>query len=462
MKLSSVEKKEKSTLQLAVEISAEEFEQGLNSAFKKNRGSVMIPGFRKGKAPRKIIEAMYGESIFYEDAINILYPDAFEYAVGEEKLKTVGQPSVDDVDVSDEKILTIKFLTAVYPEVTLGEYKELSAAYEEAPVTDEDVAGELETLRKRNARIVPAERPAGDGDTVVIDFDGYLDGEPFEGGKAEEHSLTLGSGSFVPGFEEQLAGMSAGEEKDVNITFPEDYAEGLAGKDVVFKVKLREVKEEILPELDDEFAKDVSEFDTLDEYRASVRERLTGERKNAADEAFKNALMDSAVQNMEADVPDAMVDQQIDQMVQDFYYNLSAQGMNPEEYLKMMGMTPESFRESCRVNAEKRVRTDLLLGKIAEVEKIELTDEDLDAQYKNLAESYGMEEEKVRAAVTPENISIDLKMKKAADIIYDSAKAEKPKKAAASKAVKKDEGGVKKRAKSAKKTEQKEKEESAE
>jgi len=426
MKLNSIEKKEKSTVQMVVEVGAEKFAKAVDSAYKKNKGSIMIPGFRKGKAPKTIIEKMYGESIFYDDAINILYPDAFDFAVEEEKLKVVGQPSVSDVDVSDDKVLTITFLTAVYPEVVLGQYKGLSAEYEVSPVTEEDVNKEVEALRSRNARIVSVDRPAKDGDTAVIDFKGYLDGELFDGGSAENHSLVLGSGSFIPGFEEQLVGVTAGEEKDVNVTFPEDYHEELKGKDAVFKVKVLELKENILPELDDEFAKDVSEFDTLEEYIKSVREKLAEEREKAAEESFKNAIMDKAVENMEADVPDALVEAQIDHIVQDFYYNVSAQGMNPEEYLGMMGLTIESFRASCRANAEKSVNYELLVSKIAETEEVEVSEEDLNAEYKKLAEMYGMEEEQIRAAVTDENVSNDIKMNKAASIVYESGVKEKP------------------------------------
>lgn len=426
MKVNGVEKKEKSAVQLTVEFDSQEFEDSLNKAYRKNRNGIMIPGFRKGKAPRKIVEKMYGEDIFYEDALNIICPDAFDKAAVEEKLEIVGKPHVEDFSVSEDKALTVIFHAAVYPEVTLGEYRGLSAAKDFQKAADKDVQKELEELRKRNARIVSVEREAKDGDTVIIDFKGFVDDVPFEGGEAEKHSLTLGSGSLVPGFEEQLIGVKAGDELDVNIKFPEEYNEELKGKDAVFKVKVHEVKENILPELDDEFAKDVSEFDTLEEYKKSIEEKINKQREDAALKSFKEELMRQAVENMQAEIPDEMINEQEERMTQEFYYNISSQGMDPEQYLSMMGMDMQTFRSVNRVSAEKAVKTRVLLRAVSEAEELQVTDEDKEEQYKKLAESYGMEEEKVRSLVPDEDIIRDIKLDKASEIIYNSGVEKEP------------------------------------
>lgn len=426
MKVSGIENKEKSTVQLTVEFDKQEFEDALNKAYRKNRNSIMIPGFRKGKAPRKIVERMYGEEVFYEDALNIIGPDAFDKAAEEEKLEVVGKPHIEDFSVSDEKALTVVFQTAVYPEVTLGEYKGLGAVKDVKTATEEDITKELEDVQKRNARIVSVERNAKDGDTVVIDFKGFVNGEAFEGGEAEKHSLTLGTGSFVPGFEEQLVGVSSGDELDVNITFPDDYSEELKGKEAVFKVKVHEVKENILPELDDEFAKDVSEFDTLQEYKKSIEDKINTQREETAVNNYKNELLKQAVDNMQVEIPQAMISEQAERMVQEFYYNISSQGMDPEQYLGMMGMNMESFMQTNMAAAEQRVKTSILLRAVSEAENIEASEAELDEQYKKLAESYGMEEEKVRTLATAEEITRDIKLDKAAEIIYASGVEKAP------------------------------------
>lgn len=426
MKVNGVEKKEKSAVQLTVEFDSQEFEDSLNKAYRKNRNGIMIPGFRKGKAPRKIVEKMYGGDIFYEDALNIICPDAFKKAADEENLEVVGEPRVEDFSVADDKSLTVIFRAAVYPEITLGEYKGLNAVKDFKKATDDDVAKELEDLQKRNARIVSVEREAKEGDTVIVDFKGFVDDVPFEGGEAEKYSLTIGSGSFVPGFEEQLAGTKAGDELDVNIKFPEEYTEELRGKDAVFKVKVHEVKENILPELDDEFAKDVSEFDTLDEYKKSIEEKINKQREDAAIKSFKDELMRQAVENMQAEIPDEMINDQEEKMAQEFYYNISSQGMDPDQYLSMMGMDMQTYRSINRVNAEKRIKTQVLLRAVSEAEDIQVTDEEKEEQYKKLAEGYGMEEEKVRSIVKEEEIIRDIKIDKASEIIFNSGVEKEP------------------------------------
>jgi len=428
MKVNGVEKREKSTVQLTVEFSSQEFDDALNKAYRKNRNSIMIPGFRKGKAPRKIVEKMYGEDIFYEDALNIICPEAFDEAAKEENLEVVGKPHVDDFEVSDEKTLTVKFHAAVYPEVTLGEYKGLAAVKDVKKATAADVNKELEETRKKDARIVSVDRKAENGDTVVVDFKGYIDDEPFEGGEAEKQSLTLGSGSFVPGFEEQLVGTAAGDELDVKITFPENYTEELKGKEAVFKVKVHEVKENILPELDDEFAKDVSEFDTLDEYKKSIEDKINEQRAGTAETSFKNALLQQAIDNMQVEIPDEMINEQAENMTQEFYYNISSQGMDPEQYLSMMGMDMQSFMASNRIGAEQRVKTRLLLRAIAEAENIQVSDEEKEEQLKKLAENYGMEVDKVRSIMNEDDVINDVKFQKASEIINESGVEKEPEK----------------------------------
>ncbi|MCL2589242.1 MAG: trigger factor [Oscillospiraceae bacterium] len=425
MKVNSVTPKEKSTAEVIVEIPAVTFEAALEKSYKKNRGGIMVPGFRKGKAPRKIIERMYGASVFFEDAINAVAPDAFDHAVEAEGIKTVGQPSIDNVDVSDDKVLTLTFITGLYPEVVLGKYKGLSAEKTVESVKKKDIDTELEMLQKRNARIQAVKRKAKNGDTAVIDFEGFLEGVAFPGGKGEGHELGLGTGSFVPGFEEQVVGMKAGDEKEINITFPEDYAPDLAGKDVVFKVKCQEVKEQVLPELDDEFAKDVSEFDTMEDYKKDIKARLTKERTDKADEAFREAIIKQAVEEMTAEIPNSMVDHALDGMMRDFYYSISSQGMDPNQYLQMMGMDMEGFREGSRMTALARIQTGLLLDAVAEAEKVAVEEAEIEAEYARLAEQYSQDIEKIKQGIPATDLTEDIKRKKAADLIYDSAKEKK-------------------------------------
>ena len=435
MKIMGVNTKENSTVEIKVQIEATAFEQALEKAYRKTKGQIALPGFRRGKAPRKMIEHMYGANVFYEDAINEIAPGVFGDAIKEKEIKAVGQPSVDDVDVADDKTLTITFITAVYPEVTLGEYKGLAAEKTVETAKKKDIDAEIDMLQKRNARIQTVERGAKNEDTVVIDFLGKLNGVPFDGGAADGHELTIGSNAFVPGFEEQLVGIKAGDKRDVTITFPTEYAEELAGKEAVFEVTCQEVKERILPELDDEFAKDVSEFDTLEELKKDIKARLTKERTERAENTFKEEILKQAVENMTVTVPDAMVETTLDNMMRDFYYSISNQGMDPEQYLSMMGMDVNGFRMASRESAVARVKTGLLLDAVVLAEEIKTTEEEVEAEYTRMAEQYGQKVAMLKKQIAEDDIAEDLARNKATDLIYASAKVDKPaaKKAAAPK-----------------------------
>ena len=422
MIVKNLEKKEKSTVSFEVVCDAAEFEKAVNAAYLKNKKNIFVQGFRKGKAPRMVIEGMYGKDVFYEDATDELAPAAFEYAVAQEGLRNVGQPAVSKVDISEEKELTLTFVTAVWPEVTLGQYKGLEAPKAEVAVTDEKVEEELEKIRKRNARMVAVERAAQDGDTANIDYLGTVDGVAFDGGAAEGYNLLLGSNSFIPGFEAQVIGMNVGEEKDINVTFPEEYhSADLAGKAAVFHVKVNELKEAELPELDDEFAKDVSEFDTLADYRAAIKSRMEVSEKDAAEADFQNKLIEIAGDNITAEIPEAMVEEQVDSMVREYDQNLQMSGLSLDMYLQYMGQNMASFRTTCRLTAERRVKTELLLDKIAEVEGFEVSAEDIAAEYEKVAEQYATDIEKVKAAVPESAIVGDMKSRKAAELIFNTA-----------------------------------------
>ena len=425
MNVKSVEKQEKSAVELVIEIGGEEFEAAVQKAYLKQRGSIMVPGFRKGKAPRKIIEGMYGSGVFYEEAINQLYPKAYAEAVEQEKLDVVSWPNVEVLEAGKDG-LTFKATVTVRPEVKLGEYKGLSAEKEEVKLTDEDIDNELKPYINRATRMVTVEREAQNGDTVVIDFEGFLDGTPFEGGKSEGHRLELGSGAFIPGFEDQLVGTKAGDEKDVNVTFPEEYhAADLAGKPVVFKVKVHEVKEKQLPTIDDEFAKDVSEFDTLEDFKKDLSAKLTERREAQAKRAFEAAVMEQVMDNMEVEIPDAMVAYETDQMVEDMARRIQAQGISFEQYMAMTGMTIDMVRAQASAAAMERVRRDLALNAVVAAENIEISDEELEAEYNRLAEEYHMELDKVKAAAPAEDVKKGLALQKAEKVIYDSAKVGK-------------------------------------
>ena len=429
MTVKSCEKLEKSQVALTIEVGAAEFEAAVEKAYQKMRRKINVPGFRPGKAPRKMIERMYGAEVFFEEAINIAFPEAYEAAVEQEKLQVVGYPAVEMVGEVTKDGFTFKATAPVYPEVTLGEYKGLKAEKPEVKVTAADVDERLKTLADRNTRLVSVDREAKSGDTAVIDFEGFLNGKPFEGGKGENHNLELGSGSFVPGFEDQVIGMKAGEEKDINITFPENYHEDLAGKAVVFKVKVHEVKEKEVPEMDDEFAKDVSEFDTLKDLKADLKKKITEERQKDADRAFEENLMNQVAENITADIPDVMVENQARQYLDNFKAQISRQ-FPYEEYKKMTGMDDEKLLADAKEPALRQVKMDLAVAAIIKAENIEASDEDVEAEYKKMAEQFGMDVDMVKKYLVKEQVQDQLLSQKAVAVVVDSATAEKPKKAA--------------------------------
>ena len=429
MIVKSCEKVEKSQVALTIEIGAEEFEAALQKAYLKKRKNIRVDGFRAGKAPRKMIEAMYGADVFYNDAIDIAFPEAYEAAVKEQELNIVGYPSVELVgDINKEVGFTVKAIIPVYPEVTLGEYKGLSLEKEEAKASAADVNARLKSMQERNSRLVSVEREAKKGDTAVIDFEGFLDGVAFEGGKGENHSLELGSGAFVPGFEDQVIGMKAGEEKSIDITFPEDYHAELAGKAVVFNVKCNEVKAKEVPELDDEFAKDVSEFDTLKELKADLKKQIQAEKQKAADEAFKDALLDKAAANTTVEIPDAMIEAQARQYVENFKMRLMQNGITFENYAKMTGMDEEKMMAEGQEPAERQVRLDLTLAAIIKAEGFEASEEEVEAEYAKTAAEYDMEVDMVKKYVSEDQIKDQIVTNKAIAAVVDSAVVIKPEK----------------------------------
>ncbi len=439
MSVKSCEKVEKSQVALTIEVGAAEFEAAVEKAYQKMRKKINVPGFRPGKAPRKIIEGMYGAEVFFEEAINIAFPDAYEAAVKEQELQAVGYPAVEMVGECTKEGFTFKATVPVYPEVTLGEYKGLSAPKDEVKVTAADVDERLKQLSDRNTRLVSVEREAKEGDTAVIDFEGFLDGKPFDGGKGENHSLELGSHSFVPGFEEQVVGMKAGDEKDIDITFPEDYHADLAGKAVVFKVKVHEVKEKEVPALDDEFAKDVSEFDTLKELKADLKKKIAEERQKDADRAFEDALMEKVAEGITADIPDAMVEAQCRQFLDNFKMQISQQGIPYDQYLKITGMDETKLLEDAKEPALRQVRMDLAVAAIIKAENIEASDEEVEAEFKKLADQYNMDLEMVKKYLQADQVKDQIVSQKAVAVVVDSATAVKPEKKTAKKAAKKTE-----------------------
>ena len=422
MNVKNVEK-ENGVAKVTVEIAKDEFQTALDKAYAKVRKDIMIPGFRKGKAPRKFVEKMYGAQVFYEDAVNEIFPEIYKEAIEAQDFRAVGQPSVADMQTPEDGSVVLVVSTELYPEVTLGEYKGIEVGKKAVAVTDDEVAAELGRMQDRAARIETVEREAQMGDTVVLDFDGYVDGKQFQGGKAEGYTLTLGSGAFIPGFEDQLAGLKAGDEKDVEVKFPENYTKELAGKDATFKCKIHEVKETIKPELDDEFAKDVSEYDTLDALKDSIRADLTAKRQESVDREFENDAVLAAGKNMTCDIPACMIDEQADRQLEQFAYQLQAQGMKFEDYMKMVGGDVKSMRDTMRPMAEQTVRTNILLSEIARQENIEVSDEEIEEELKKMAEQYKMELDKVKAAVDMDAVKSDLKGRKAVKLIVDNARA---------------------------------------
>ena len=435
MTVKSCEKVEKSQVALTVEVSAAEFEAAIEKAYQKMRKKINVQGFRPGKAPRKIIEGMYGAEVFFEEAINIAFPEAYEAAVKEKELQVVGYPTVEMVGECTKEGFTFKATAPVYPEVTLGQYKGLSAPKDEVKVTAADVDERLKQLSDRNTRLVSVDREAKEGDTAVIDFEGFLDGKPFDGGKGENHSLELGSHSFVPGFEEQVVGMKAGEEKDIDITFPEDYHANLAGKAVVFKVKVHEVKGKEVPTMDDEFAKDVSEFDTLKELKADLKKKITEERQKDADRAFADTLMDQVAEGITADIPDAMVEAQCHQFLDNFKMQIAQQGIPYDQYLKLTGMDEAKLLEDAKEPALRQVTMDLAVAAIIKAEHIEASDEDVEAEFQKLADQYSMDLEMVKKYLHADQVKDQIVSQKAVDIVVESATATKPEKKTAKKST---------------------------
>ena len=428
MSVKSCEKLEKSQVALTIEVEAAEFEAAIEKAYRKLRNKINVPGFRPGKAPRKIIEGMYGANVFYEDAINDIYPAVYAEAVKEQGLDDVGYPKMEIVEVGKEGF-TFKALVSVRPEAKLGEYKGLTAPKEEPKVTDKDIDEELKPYIDRAARLVSVKRKAKKGDTAVIDFEGFDNGTPFEGGKGENYDLKLGAGMFVPGFEEQVIGMKAGEEKDIDITFPEDYHADLAGKAVVFHVKVNEVKESQAPEVDDEFAKDVSEFDSLADFRKDLGDKLLERKRAQAKADFENAVLEQLVEGMECEIPDGMVEVQVDRLMDDYAMRIQSQGMRVEDYMSMMGMTPDMMRTSARPSALKQVQMELALTAVAKAEGLEATDEEYEAEIAKLAEQYKMEADQVKSLVPADGLKKDLVLRKASELVLSNAKEGKAKKA---------------------------------
>ena len=413
---------------VVVEIDKELMESGVNKAYMKARKNIQIPGFRKGKAPRKMIETLYGAHVFYEDGLDEIFPEVYDFAIaGQEGFKAIGRPSLADMQISDDNIVTLTLTTEVYPEVTLGQYKGLEVEKAEATVSDAQVQSELDRMAQNVASTETVERPAEMGDTANIDFEGFDNGVPFEGGKGDNFDLKLGSGQFVPGFEEQIVGMTAGEEKDIDITFPEDYHAELAGKAVVFHVKLNKVTVTNVPEQDDEFAKDVSEFDSLEELKADIRAKALEKAEKQIQSAFEQAAVEKASENTTVDMPKALVDSELDTQMERFAYQLQMSGYSMEQYAKMMGGDMNSLRNAFRPQAEKQAKISVTLEKIVEAEGITVTDEEINEEFEKLAKDYSLELDKVKEMVPMDELTGSLKTRKAVKLIVDSAVAVAPK-----------------------------------
>lgn len=427
MKVNSVEKNGNNAT-VVVEIDKELMETGINKAYLKARKNIMVPGFRKGKATRKMIESLYGAHVFYEDGLEEIFPEVYDFSVAkQEGLKAIGRPSLTDMKINDDGTVTLTLTTEVYPEVTLGQYKGLEVEKAEATVTDEQVEAELNRMAENVASTETVDGPAQMGNTANIDFEGFENGVPFEGGKGENHDLKLGSGSFVPGFEEQIVGMSAGEEKDINITFPENYHADLAGKAVVFHVKVNKVTETVVPAMDDEFAKDVSEFDTLDALKADIRAKAMERAQKNVQNEFETACIAKASENTTVELPNALIERELDTQMERFAYQLQMGGYSMEQYAKMMGGDVKTMRNAFRPAAEKAAKESVTLEKIAEVENIAVTDEEIAAEIESLAKQYDLTVEKVKEMVPAEELTESLKTRKAVQVIVDSAVAVAPK-----------------------------------
>ena len=426
MQVKNIEKKGNQAT-VVVEIDHELMESGVNKAYMKARKNILVPGFRKGKAPRKMIEALYGAHVFYEDGLEEIFGEVYDFAIAKQDFKAIGRPSLTDMQIADDNTVTLTLTTDVYPEVTLGQYKGVEVEKGEATVTDAQIQAELDSMAQNVASTENVDRAAEMGDTANSDFEGFDNGVPFEGGKGENFDLKLGSGSFVPGFEEQIVGMNAGEEKDIDITFPEDYHKDLAGKAVVFHVKLNKLTVTIVPQQDDEFAKDVSEFDTLDALKADIRAKALEKAQKQIDSAFENAAVEKAAENTTVDMPNALIEKELDVQMERFGYQLQMSGYSMEQYAKMMGGDLKTMRDAFRPTAEKQAKISVTLEKIAEVENLTVSEEELEEEFQSMAKQYEIEAAKIKEMVPVEELTESLKTRKAVKIIVDNAIAVAPK-----------------------------------
>ena len=421
-----VENLEKSMAKLTIEVAADEFEAALNKAYQKSKNKINLPGFRKGKAPRAMIEKMYGAGIFVEDAANIIIPDAYESAAKESELEIVAQPEIAVEQAEKGKPFIFTATVAIKPDVTLGDYKGIEVEKKEAEVSEDEISAEIDRVRESNARMITSDdRATQNGDTVVIDFDGYVDGEQFEGGKAEDYTLVLGSHSFIDNFEDQLVGKNIGDDVEVNVTFPEQYqAEELQGKPALFKVKIKEIKVKELPELDDDFAQDVSECDTLDAYKEEVKSKLVKTKEDDIKREKEDAVIEKIIENATMEIPEQMVDAQTRQMTQEFAQRLQSQGLSLEQYMQFTGLTPQKMQEELKPQALKRIQSRLVLEAVVEAEKIEATQEDIEKEIENMAKMYQMEADKLKELVGEEEkkqIALDMAVQKAVEFVVDAA-----------------------------------------
>lgn len=422
-----VEKLEKNMAKLTIDVSEDEVEKAIERAYQKQKSKISIPGFRKGKVPRKMVEKMYGVGVFYEDAANDMIPTAYEAAAKESDLEIVSQPKIDVVQLEAGKEFIFTAEVAVKPEVELGEYKGIEVPKTDIEVTEEEVMSEIDREREQNSRIVAVEdRPVEDGDMTVIDFEGFVDGEAFEGGKGTDYPLTIGSHSFIDTFEEQLIGKNIGEEVEVNVTFPEEYhAEELKGKPAMFKVTVKDIKKKELPELDDDFVEDISEFSTVDEYKSNIKTKLEMKKVESAKSAKEDAVIEKIIENAKMDIPDAMVDSQVRQMAEDFSRRISSQGISLEQYFQYTGLTPEQLLEQMRPQAVKRIESRLVLEAIGEKENFEVTEEDIDNEINDMAAAYNMEADKLKELLSDndrDNMKKDVQVKKAVEFVTEQAK----------------------------------------
>lgn len=422
-----VEKLEKNMAKLTIEVSAEEVEKAIEKAYRKQKSKISVPGFRKGKVPRKMVEKMYGVGVFYEDAVNEMIPTAYEAAAKESGLEIVSQPKIDVVQIEAGKEFIFTAEVAVKPEVELGEYNGVEVAKADVTVTDEDIMAEIDKEREQNSRIITVEdRAVEDGDMTVIDFEGFVDGEAFEGGKGTDYPLTIGSHSFIDTFEEQLVGKNIGEEVEVNVTFPEEYhAEDLKGKPAMFKVTVKQIKKKELPELDNDFVEDVSEFSTVEEYKESIKKNIEEKKANEAKAAKEDAVIEKIIESAKMEIPDPMVDSQVRQMAEDFARRLSAQGLSLEQYFQYTGLTAEMLVEQMKPQALKRIQSRLVLEAVAEKENFEVTEEEIEKEVTDMAASYQMEADKLKELLTDadkDNMKKDIQVKKAIDFVTENAK----------------------------------------